>query len=33
MLVYISQIVQYRDQVGGQKKEEVKLLEVEEIEE
>ena len=28
LVVNVSQIVQYRDQVGGQKKEEVKLVEV-----
>ena len=32
-IVNVSQIVQYKDQVGEQKKEEVKLIEVEEVEE
>ena len=33
LVVNISRIVQYREQVGGQRKEEVKLIEVEEVEE
>jgi len=32
-VVNISRVVQYKDQVGGQKKEKVKPVEVEEIEE
>jgi len=32
-IVNVSQIVQYKDQVGEQKKEEVKLIEVEGVEE
>jgi len=33
LVVNISRIVRYREQVGGQRKEEVKLIEVEEVEE
>ena len=33
LVVNVSQIVQYKKQVGGQKKKEDKLIEVEEVEE
>jgi len=33
LVVNVSQIVQYKDQVGGQRKEEVKPVEVEEVKE
>jgi len=33
LVVNVSQIVQYRKQVEGQKKEEEKLIEIEEVEE
>jgi len=33
LVVKVSRVVQYKKQVGGQKKKEVKLVEVEEVEE
>ena len=33
LVVNVSQVVQYKDQVGGQKKEEVKPIEIEGVEE
>ena len=33
LVINISQIIQYREQVGGQKVEEIKLVEVNEVEE